>query len=88
MQQKQRTAEYKKQLCNANFKHGKKYFAHIFFPYMKMTNNYYQKDKQRLKKIKREKKHYHHECNKNLSEEQKKKLLVEYMRNYYLAHKK
>ena len=31
MQQKQRTAEYKKQLCNANFKHGKKYFAHIFF---------------------------------------------------------
>ena len=51
MQQKQRTAEYKKQLCNANFKHRKKYFAHIFFPYMKMTNNYYQKDKQRLKKI-------------------------------------
>ena len=29
---------------------------------------------------------YHHEHNKNLSEEKEKK--VEYMRNYYLAHKK
>ena len=30
---------------------------------------------------------YHHERNKNLSEEQKQKL-VEYMKYYYLAHKK
>ena len=29
---------------------------------------------------------YHCECNKNLSEEQKQEL-IEYMRNYYLAHK-
>ena len=35
-----------------------------------------------------EKKHqYHHEHNKNLSEEQKQEK-IEYMRNYYLAHKK
>ena len=37
-------------------------------------------------KKKKKKKTYHHEHNKNLSEEKEKK--VEYMRNYYLAHKK
>ena len=81
-----------------------------------MTNNYYQKHKEKLKKkhakdnkifLKKKKKcekrlkkdiifskeenegkrQYHFERNKNLSEEQKQKL-VEYVRNYYLAHKK
>ena len=37
-------------------------------------------------KKKKKKKTYHREHNKNLSEEKEKK--VEYMRNYYLAHKK
>ena len=35
---------------------------------------------------KEKKRQYHHERNNNLSEEQKQKL-VEYMKNYYLAHK-
>ena len=30
---------------------------------------------------------YHHDANKNLSEEDRKKKKVEYMRNYYLARK-
>ena len=64
-----------------------------------MTNNYYQKQKEKLQKEvrkryqnpseeeKEKKCQYHCERNKNLSWEQKQKL-VEYMRNYYLAHKK
>ena len=36
---------------------------------------------------KEKKSQYHCECNKNLSEEQKQKL-VEHMRNHYLPHKK
>ena len=40
-----------------------------------------------LKKKKKRKDQYHRECNKNLSEEEKEKK-VEYMENYYLAHKK
>ena len=39
------------------------------------------------KEEKERKRQYNRERNKNLSEEQKQKL-VEYMRNYYLAHKK
>ena len=64
-----------------------------------MTNNYYQKHKERLRKEaqeryqnlseeeKEKKRQYHRERNKNLSEKQKQRQ-VEYMRNYYLAHKK
>ena len=64
-----------------------------------MTNNYYQKQKEKLQKEvrkryqnpseeeKEKKCQYHCKRNKNLSWEQKQKL-VEYMRNYYLAHKK
>ena len=64
-----------------------------------MTTNFYQKHKEKLRKEAREryqnlseeekeKKHqYHGEHNKKLSEEQKQKQ-VEFMRNYYLAHKK
>ena len=49
-----------------------------------MTRSKYQN----LSEEEKEKKHwYHWECNKTLSEEQKQKQ-VEYMRNYYLAHKK
>ena len=60
-----------------------------------MTTNYYQKHKEKkhvkdikifLKKKKKKKRQYHRERNKNLSEEKKQKQ-VEYMRNYYLAHK-
>ena len=64
-----------------------------------MVNKYYQKHKQKLqkkhvkdtkmflKKKKREKRQYHRECNKNLSDEDKEKK-VEYIGNYYLALKK
>ena len=64
-----------------------------------MINNYYwqHKEKHRKKELERyqhlfeeekEKKcQYYGESNKNLSEEQKKKL-VKYMRSYYLAHEK
>ena len=63
-----------------------------------MVNKYYQKHKEKLRKEAREryqnlseeekkKRQYHRERNKNLSEEENGKK-VEYMRNYYLAHKK
>ena len=42
---------------------------------------------QNLSEEKEIKRQYHHERNKNLSEELKQNQ-VEYMRNYYLAHKK
>ena len=45
-----------------------------------MVNKYYQKHKEKLRKESRER-------YQNLSEEYKEKK-VEYMRNYYLAHKK
>ena len=63
-----------------------------------MATNYYQKHKEKLRKEAREryqnlsqeekqkKLQYHRERNKNLSEEENEK--VEYMRNYYSAHKK
>ena len=63
-----------------------------------MATNYYQKHKEKLRKeareryqnLSQEEKHkklqYHRERNKNLSEEENEK--VEYMRNYYSAHKK
>ena len=97
------------------FKKTKKISCTIFFQYIKKTNNYYQKYKERLWKEARSKyqklyeakkgekrlendikiygrrrikKHqYYRERKKNLSEEQKQKL-VGYMINYYLAHKK
>ena len=43
--------------------------------------------KERSEKEKEGKSQYHCEHNKNISEEQKQKL-VEYMRSYYLAHEK
>ena len=64
-----------------------------------MANRYYQKDKEKLKKRAREryqnlseeekekKRHDHCDRNKNLSGEEKQKN-VEYIKNYYLAHKK
>ena len=66
-----------------------KVFFIIFFLYVKMVNNYYQKHKERLRKEARER------C-QNLSEEEKKKASVlshkqklpEYRRNYHLTHKK
>ena len=39
-----------------------------------------------LEKKKEQKRQYHREYNENLSEEQKQEK-IEYMRNYYLAHK-
>ena len=45
-----------------------------------MVNKYYQKHKEKLRKESRER-------YQNLSEEDKEKK-IEYMRNYYLAHKK
>ena len=45
-----------------------------------MTTNYYQKHKEKLQKEARER-------YQNLSEEQKQRQ-VEYMRHYYLTHKK
>ena len=45
-----------------------------------MVNKYYQKHKEKLRKESRER-------YQNLSEEDKEKK-VQYMRNYYLAHKK
>ena len=64
-----------------------------------MTTNYYQKHKEKLQREapekyqnlseeeKERKCKYHRECNKIFFEEQKE-TQVEYMRNYYLAHKK
>ena len=64
-----------------------------------MVNKYYQKHKEKLRKEARERYqnlseeekeknlHYHCERNKHLSKEEKEKK-VDYMRNYYLAHKK
>ena len=45
-----------------------------------MVNKYYQKHKEKLRKESRER-------YQNLSEEDKEKK-IEYIRNYYLAHKK
>ena len=64
-----------------------------------MTNNFYLKHKEKLRKEacksyqnlseeeKEKKCQYHREHNKNLSEKQKQKL-VKYIRNYYSAHEK
>ena len=75
-------------------------FYNFFFVYIKVVNKYYQKHKENLQKEGREryenlseeekekKKHQHHcERNKNLSEEEKQEK-VEYMRDYYLLHKR
>ena len=40
-----------------------------------------------LKRKNKKKRHYHRERNKNLPDEEKEKK-VEYLKNYYLAHKK
>ena len=53
-----------------------------------MINKYYQKKQRKAsKRCTREVPKYHQNRNKNHSEEEKLKK-VEYMRNYYLAHKK
>ena len=64
-----------------------------------MVNKYYQKHKEKLRKEARERyqnlseeekeknRQYHCERNKHLSKEEKEKK-VDYMKNYYLAHKK
>ena len=76
-----------------------KFCLHTYlFLYIKMTNNYYQKDKKKsfkkkhvkdikiLKKKEKEKKRqYHRERNLIYSTFQRQ---VEYMRNYYLTHQK
>ena len=71
-----------------------KIYTRFFFYIQKMTNKYYQKHKERLGKEAR--KRYQNLAeeekekkggSKNPSEKQKQKL-VEYMKNYYLAHKK
>ena len=56
-------------------------YIYIYIVYIEMTNEYYQKNKEKLRKEVRE-------SYKNLSEEEKQKKRVEYMRNYYLAQKK
>ena len=64
-----------------------------FFLYIKIANNYYLKHKEKLQKESR--KRYQNlseeetekRRNKNLSEKKKKKV-IEYRRNYYLAHNK
>ena len=56
----------------------------IFLKKIKKAHKKYQN---LFEQEKEKKSWYHHERNKNLSEEQKQKL-VEYMKNYYLAHKK
>ena len=76
-----------------------KNFYNFLHTYIKMVNKYYQKKKEKLRKEARERYQNFSEeekekrrkkawdrC-KNLSEEEKEKK-VEYMRNYYLAHKK
>ena len=71
-----------------------KIYTRFFFYIQKMTNKYYQKHKERLGKEAR--KRYRNLAeeekekkggSKNPSEKQKQEL-VEYMKNYYLAHKK
>ena len=63
---------------------------------MKMVNKYHQKNKEKLEiealeiyqnlseEEKEKRRQYHHDWNKNISEEKKKKF--EHMRNYYLTH--
>ena len=68
--------------------------------YIKMVNKCYQNHKENIEKRqkktqdryqeeeeKEEKCQYHRQRNKNLSKEEKEKK-VEFMKNYYLAHKK
>ena len=56
-----------------------KYFFIIFFSIYKNGNQNLSEEEKKYQ--------YHRERNKNLSEEQKQKQ-VEYMRSYYLTHKK
>ena len=74
-------------MVNIYYKNTKKSFEQKHAKDIKILQK--KKKKKGKKKDLRQilKRQYHHKCKRNLSEEEKEKK-VEYMKNYYLAHKK